>query len=308
MTTVTATRATTERFRLAEGPVWDHTRDRLLWVDIPAGAVHEGRLTGSRVTVTATHHVDRTVGAVVPALDGRLLVAGRTSVVVLEPDGTPGAAVPVLPDVQPPHPQRRLNDGACDPAGRFCVGSLSLGAPPGAEVLCRVEDDGTLTVLDDDLGLSNGLAWSPDGSVLYSVDTLAGRVWARPYEPSTGRTGPRREHLHIEGLPDGITTDADGNLWIAVWGAGQVRCYSPGGALLHTIEVPAPQTSSVTFAGPRHDVLVITTAREGLSGPERDATPDSGCLFVATVPGAVGRPATPWNGRPATGAPSAQRS
>lgn len=300
MTTTTARPASAAVHRLAEGPVWDSGRARLLWVDIPAGEVHEGTLVQGRVETIRTVHADATVGAVVPARDGRLLVAGRTALVGLTADGRAGPHLPVLPDGS----DRRLNDGACDPGGRFLVGSLALGEATGAEVLCRLEDDGGLTVLDGDLTLSNGLAWSPDGALLYSVDTMPGTVWVRDYDAASGAVGPRRLHLQVGGLPDGLCTDVDGNLWVAVWGQGQVRCYAPSGALLHTVEVSAPHTSSVAFAGDRLDTLVITTACDGLTAEQRRRFPDSGRLFTAVV-GARGLPTTPWNGR---GMPAGERS
>lgn len=280
---------------LGEGPVWDADRGRLLWVDIQAGAVHAGTLDDGAVVVTDRWVVDETVGAVVPAADGRLLVAGRTHLHVLRPDGVLVSGPRVVPG------GRRLNDGACDPAGRFLVGSLALDddVPQGTERLVRLERDGTLTVLDDDLVLSNGLAWSPDGTRLYSVDSGPGRVHVRDYDAATGATGARSTLLEVDGTPDGLTTDADGNLWVAVYGAGQVRCLTPEGTLLHTVEVDAPATTSVAFAGPDLDVLVITTAREGLGEDDLAAHPESGRLFLADVRplGVRGLPAPGWDGR-----------
>jgi sugar lactone lactonase YvrE len=217
---------------------------------------------------------------------------------VLKPDGSRREVCRVLPA----HSGRRLNDGACDPAGRFLVGTLSLGDPTGRETLHRIEDDGSLTTLDDDLTLSNGLAWSPDGAVMYSVDTLAGVVRARPYDPVTGAPGPRTDLLHVEaGWPDGMRVDVDGNLWVAIWGGGQVRCLSPGGTLLHVVEVPAPNVTAVAFAGPDLGTLVITTASVGLSDTALADSPASGRLFTVEVGEALGvrgLPTTPWNGRP----------
>jgi sugar lactone lactonase YvrE len=191
----------------------------------------------------------------------------------------------------------RLNDGACDPAGRFVVGSMALDARTGEECLYRLEVDRRVTVMDDDLTLSNGLAWSPDGGVMYSVDTIPGVIWARPYNPGTGEWGARSEVLRIApAWPDGICVDTDGNLWVAVCRAGEVRCYTPGGERLATVSVPAPQTTSVAFVGPERDTLLITTGTFGLSAAQLDEHPLSGRLFTAHV-GAVGLPVAPWSGR-----------
>ena len=146
-------------------------------------------------------------------------------------------------------------------------------------------------VLDDDLGLSNGLAFSPDGSLLYSVDSLPSRtVWVRDYDQASGAVGPRRVALELtDAVPDGLCVDASGNLWLAAWGRGQVRCYSPAGDLLDVIELPAPHTTSLAFVGPRLDQLLITTARGELSPTEQDEFPLSGSLFLAR-PGCIGLP------------------
>lgn len=310
MTTLTARPAADEVHLLGEGPVWDHARARLLWVDIEAGDVLTGTIAGTpthtRVVTTSRVHVDRTVGAVVPTADGDLLVAGREVLHLLAADGTTREVARILP----PDCGRRLNDGACDPAGRFLVGSLAVGTPAGAsrtQTLHRLEDDGTLLTLDDDLTLSNGLAWSPDGRVLYSADTLAGVVRARDYDPRTGGTGPWRAALHLAaGWPDGLRVDADGNLWIAVWGAAQVRCHRPDGALLHVVDVPVPHPSAVAFAGPDLTMLVITTASAALSPAERAEHPAAGRLFTVDLAllGVRGLPTTPWRPVPPTPNPS----
>jgi sugar lactone lactonase YvrE len=247
--------------------------------------VHEGRLDGDHVVVTGTRRWDRTVGAVVCSAAGELLVAGAQALLT-DPETR----------VVPAGARRRLNDGACDPAGAFLVGTLALGEVQGDETLVRLERDGTLTVLDDDLNLSNGLCWSPDGTLLYSVDSVPGIVWVRSYDAATGATGPRREWLRItDGLPDGLCADADGHLWIAVWGAGEVRRFTPDARPAGVVTVPAPHTTSVAFAGPGLDRLLITTATATLGADRLAAYPMSGRLFLADT-GIAGLPVTPWAG------------
>jgi sugar lactone lactonase YvrE len=287
-----ATPATTERFRLGEGPVWDATRDRLLWVDIEGGAVLEGALDGDTVTVTDRIEFGTMVGAVTVAADGTLLVAAQERLVVQRPDGTREDG----PRVVPAGEARRCNDGKPDPAGRFLVGTLSLGGPSEREVLVRLETDGGLTVLDDDLALSNGLAWSPDGRRMFSVDTLRRSVSVRDYDPGSGAVGPRRVHLRLEdGFPDGIAMDGAGHLWVAVWGGGEVRRYAPDGTLAGRVATGAPHTSSVAFAGDDLRTLVITTATSELRDDQLRAHPDSGRLFTARAE-VPGLPVAPWLG------------
>ncbi|WP_436531726.1 SMP-30/gluconolactonase/LRE family protein [Actinoplanes sp. HUAS TT8] len=264
--------------QLGEGPVWDPDRQRLLWVDIDGHAVHQGEL-GTTIRVTGTWRFPAEACAVAVAASGELLVAERETLTRVGLDGTRTELARVLPAGA----ASRLNDGAVDPAGRFLVGSLDPAQRSGTEVLVRL--DGTeLTTLDADLTLSNGLAWSPAGDRLFSVDTVPGVVWVRDYEP---RIGARREAFRItDGLPDGLCADTDGNLWIAIWGGGRVECRTPQGELLATVAVDAPHTTSVAFAGPGLDLLVVTTAAQ-------DGHPDSGKLFTARVE-AVGVPTPYW--------------
>ena len=281
----TAAVASAETFLLGEGPFWDAPRERLLWVDVDAGRVHRGRLDGDRIVVTGSQHRDTTVGAVVCSPAGDLLVAGAQALLT-----TPQTRI------VPAGARRRLNDGACDPAGNFLVGTLALGGPPGAETLVRHERNGSLTVLDDDLNLSNGLAWSPDGTLFYSIDSVPGIVWIRSHDAASGAVGPRREWLRItDGLPDGLCVDADGHLWIAVWGAGEVRRFTPDARPAGVVTVPAPHTTSVAFVGSGLDRLLITTATAMLGADKLAAYPMSGRLFLADV-GVAGLPVTPWAG------------
>jgi sugar lactone lactonase YvrE len=280
----TAEPAAAGRYALGEGPVWDPDRRRLLWVDIDGHAVHHGELdpaTGS-ITPTGTLRFGAETGAVAVAAAGDLLVAERETLTRVGVDGSRTELARVLA----PGGTSRLNDGAVDPAGRFVVGSLDAEERSGTEVLVRLDDTG-LTVLDDDLTVSNGLTWSPAGDRLYSIDTVPGIVWVRDYDPASGATGPRSEAFRMAGGgPDGMCTDAAGNLWIAVWGGGRVECRTPGGRLLATVAVAAPHTTSAAFAGPDLDILVITTATTA-------ADPDSGRLFTARV-GTAGLPTAYW--------------
>ena len=288
----TATPATTEQFRLGEGPVWDAPRSRLLWVDIEGRAVLQGLLDAGAITVTDRIGFDTMVGAVAAATDGTLLVAAQEQLVVGHPDGRWEDG----PRVVPAGEARRLNDGGTDPAGRFLVGTLSLEGPSEREVLVRLEADGRLTVLDDDLALSNGLAWSSDGRRMFSVDTLRHTVSVRDYDPGSGAVGPRRVHLRLDdGLPDGIAMDAADHLWVAIWGGGEVRRYAPDGTLVDRVATGAPHTSSVAFAGEELHTLVITTATSELSDDQLRAHPDSGRLFTAPVD-VPGLPVAPWKG------------
>lgn len=303
-----ATVASQQIFGLAEGPLWDAPRSRVLWVDINAGRVHFGTLGGESAS-QSTRMADQilpnqevafsqTVGAVACSTDGELLVALARGVQYVATDGTVAAGPMLMPADRP----SRLNDGACDPAGRFLVGSMDLAGDREnhrdrrRESLYRIEDSGSVTVIDDDLSLSNGLAFSPGGGSFYSIDTTPGLLWVRPYDPETGGCGTREVVLHMtNGSPDGMCVDSDGNLWIAVWGKGEVHCYTPAGQQCAVVEVAAPNVTSVAFVGADLDVLLITTASEQLTPSQLTQYPDSGKLFTCRV-GVTGTPMTPWSG------------
>ncbi|WP_433381505.1 SMP-30/gluconolactonase/LRE family protein [Actinoplanes sp. CA-142083] len=276
--TFTATPVSPEAYTLGEGPVWDPVRERILWVDIVAGKVFAARL--DPFEVIETWSFDGMVGAVAVSVEGELIVAERDTLTRVDPSG---ARVP-LTRVLAEHCGSRLNDGAVDPFGRFLVGSLSLTDETGSrnELLVRLEN-GITTVLDGDLTLSNGLAWSPDGRTLYSIDSVPGIVHVRDYP-----IGKRRDLFRIEdGLPDGMCVDRDGNLWIAIWGRGRVEKRTPAGELLAVVETGATNTTSVTFVD---DLLVITSATQGLD----TVGSSDGRVLTARVDTA-GLPTPYWN-------------
>jgi sugar lactone lactonase YvrE len=284
-------RACDGRYLLGEGPVWDAARERVLWVDIHAGLVLEGHLDDCRVQVTATHRFDGFVGAVAPGREGTLLIATRDAIVEQAADGARTVVAEILRSAS----DRRLNDGSTDPAGRFLVGSLSLVGESETETLVRLERDGGLTTLDSDLTLSNGLAWSVDGSRMYSVDTLRRVVYVRDYDVSSGAVGARRTHLVVDGgHPDGIAMDATDHLWMAVWGAGEVRRYDPSGVLVERIPTDAPNTSAVAFAGEDLRTLVVTTASVDLP-PGHEGSDKSGYVLATRVD-VPGVPVPVWSG------------
>jgi len=284
--------ANDEQCILGEGPVWDATRNRLLWVDIRRGMVFTGKLQpDGTVTTTDRFEFDQTVGAVAVAVNGDLLIAGADRLIVRHPDGD----IDLGPSILPPSSGRRLNDGKVDMQGRFVVGTLCLTGESNSEILVRVDQDSETHVIDDDLTLSNGLAWAPNGYRFYSIDTLRQVVYSRSYYPD-GALGPRTEFLRVsEGYPDGMCLDAEDHLWIAMWGLGEVRRYSPTGELVQTVTVPAPHVSSVSFAGPLLETLVITTATQDLSDEQLEQFPFSGHLFTVE-PGVLGLPQLPWRG------------
>ncbi|MCK1823636.1 SMP-30/gluconolactonase/LRE family protein [Streptomyces sp. XM83C] len=254
---------------LGEGPTWDPATGRLLWLDILAARVHTYDPADGRRTVRT---VEQHVGAVKPRTGGGLVLNLRDGVALLDPDDTLRWLhhEPVL--------GRRGNDAAVAPDGSLWAGTMRYDEAPGGGTLTRITGDGTATVVLDDVTVSNGTGWSPDGRLMYYIDTPTRRIDVFDHADD-GRVSGRRALAEIEegaGFPDGLTVDADGCVWVALWNGGAVRRYTPDGRLDRTITLPAPLVTACAFGGPDLTDLYITTARVGLTDP----TPLSGSLLV----------------------------
>ncbi|MPY91568.1 MAG: SMP-30/gluconolactonase/LRE family protein [Acidimicrobiia bacterium] len=269
----------------AEGPVWSERWGGLRWVDMFAGDV----LTLAADGAVERRNVGRVAAAVRPRRRGGAVIGVERGFVL---EGADGALTP-LGELWA-DPGVRMNDGGCDPHGRFYCGSMAYDQRSGAGALYRLDPDGSVRVVLDGVTISNGLDWSPDGSRAYYNDTPTGRVAVLDYDEATGLTGQRPfvELPPGAGGPDGLTVDREGGVWVALFGGGAVRRYTPAGVLDEVVEVPARQVTACTFGGPRLDQLFITTSRQGL-GPGQG--PAAGSLFVAAV-GAVGLPVREFAG------------
>ncbi|WP_029902938.1 SMP-30/gluconolactonase/LRE family protein [Nocardia brasiliensis] len=270
---------------LCESPVWDSRTQELLWVDIRGGHIH--RATLDRTTLDLTHRstvsLAPPVSAVVPCLSGALLATTKDTIYRIDRGEVSRAARIPLPD---DGNRRRFNDAKVDPRGRLLAGTMSEDGVARSAALYRLDPDGAMSILREGITISNGLGWSPDGTTFYYADSPTQRVDAFDYDLDTGTFTGRRTFARFEdGDPDGLTVDAAGWVWVAVWGAGQVRAFDPDGTPRAVVDVGPSQVSSCVFAGPDLDVLVITTAAEGPAVLE----PDSGRLFTC-VPGAIGLP------------------
>ncbi|WP_121830988.1 SMP-30/gluconolactonase/LRE family protein [Streptomyces sp. S1] len=290
---------------LSEGPVWDRNRGELLWVDITAGLVHRGVLVeredGSGLPDVApltTFSLDRHVGAVAPRASGGLVAAAGTDFLNLTETGERSLIVTPVEDGD--GVRRRMNDAKCDPRGRLLAGTMTYDLTEEAGSLYRLDPDGTVVTLLDSVTISNGLGWSPDGRLFYFADSPTRRVDVFDYDTAAGTLSGRRPFAGFgEGEePDGLAVDIEGRVWVAVWGAGEVRAFTPEGEPYGVVEVPAAHVTSCAFAGPDLDVLVITTATEGRSSEQLRDEPDAGRLFVCR-PDATGLPVPPFADGPA---------
>ncbi|MFI1001332.1 SMP-30/gluconolactonase/LRE family protein [Streptomyces galbus] len=273
---------------LGEGPTWDPAAGRLLWLDILGSRVHTfDPATGRRgVRATGQH-----VGAVRPRAGGGLVLNLRDGVGLLDPDGTFRWLH------HEPVPGRRANDAAVAPDGSLWAGTMRYDEAPGGGSLSRFTGDGSVETVLDDVAVSNGTGWSPDGRLMYYIDSPTRRVDVFTYDADAdggGRVRDRRPLVEIEegaGFPDGLTVDAEGCVWVALWDGGAVRRYTPAGELDQVIELPTPRVTACAFGGPDLTDLYLTTARVGLTAPQ----PLAGSLLV--VPGAgKGQVPTPFAG------------
>lgn len=277
------------RARLGEGPRW--WAGQLLWVDVIAGLLH--RFDPEEGTDRAVDLGD-VLGMVAPRRAGGLVAALGGSVVHLDADLREVGRS----DVEPNQPANRLNDGRCDAAGRLWIGTMRRDGTGTQGALYRIDPDGSVHPQLRDVGLSNGLEWSPDGHRMYYIDTPTRRVDVFDYDVEVGQASNRRPLLDVpegHGLPDGMAVDADGCLWVACYGGWAVRRYTPAGVLDRQVGLPAAHVTACAFGGPDLRDLYITTATDGLDAAELEAQPLAGSLF-RVQPGPAGMPTHPFGG------------
>jgi sugar lactone lactonase YvrE len=272
------------RCELGEGPVWDAARGLLRWVDILPGRVHTfDPVTGAHTWFEAGDPV----GAVGLTRGGGLVLALVDRFAL---SGHDGQGLRHLGEFTVDRSVIRFNDGKPDPWGNFCAGTMAWdeqGGPPCS--LYRLSPDGVVTELFGGVGLSNGLDWSDDRRAFYYADSLAGGVDVFATDPDTGVLSGRRGFVTVPaGLPDGLTLDAEGCLWLAVWGSGELHRYTPDGRLDTVVTLPATQVTSAAFGGAGLSTLYITTARENFTPADLAEQPQAGHIFACT-PGVTGR-------------------
>jgi sugar lactone lactonase YvrE len=219
----------------------------------------------------------------------RLLCATTRGLVLAE---YRGAAPRVLTPIEAGRPGNRTNDGKVDPLGRVWVGTMDDTEAQFTGALYRIDQDLVVTRVLDGVGVSNGLDWSPDGTVFYYTDSKRGLIWRFPFHMQTGTLGRREIFATVppdQGVPDGLTVDSDGYVWSAHWDGWRITRYDPDGNVERVVWLPVPRVTSLCFGGRALDTLYITSARIGLSNEELLEAPLSGALFSCR-PGVAGRP------------------
>jgi sugar lactone lactonase YvrE len=263
-----------------EGPVWSARWGGLRWVDMLAGDVLQLGDDGS----VARTHVGEVAAALRPRRGGGAVIGVRRGFVLEEPDGSLRA----LPELWSGD-DIRMNDGGCDPDGRFYCGTMAYDETPGAGSLYRLAADLTVDLVLAGVTISNGLEWSPDGTQAYYNDTPTHEISVFDYD---GELRHRRLFASVVKSPDGLTVDAEGGVWVALYDGRAVLRFDAAGRLDARIDLPAGRVTACTFGGPDLDRLFITTSREGLAPGDE---PAAGSLYAAQ-PGVRGRPAREFAG------------
>ncbi|HEX6507688.1 MAG TPA: SMP-30/gluconolactonase/LRE family protein [Chloroflexota bacterium] len=276
---------------VGEGPIWDPDRNLLVWVDVTRGVVHQYLGSGRGVSIEIGQHV----GAAAPRTRGGLVLAVQSGFALLDLDS---GRLDMITDTEADRPGNRMNDGKCDSAGRFWAGTMSYTLERGAGSLYRLDAERRVSNVLSDLTLSNGLGWSPDDKTMYLIDSVTQGIDAFAYDGQTGAITKRRRVIDIApelGMPDGMTVDTEGCIWVGLWGGWAVHRYTPDGRLDRAIKVPVGYVTSCAFGGSNLGDLYITTAAYQLDAEALARQPHAGGLFCCR-PGPVGLPANAFRG------------
>jgi sugar lactone lactonase YvrE len=292
MMAVTVERVFDAGDELGEGATWDASAQRLVSVDIMRGRVH---LFDPRTGSAHTLEVGQPVGAAVTRRRGGLVLAVRDGFATVDP---PTASLTFIAAVDLDRPDLRMNDGTCDAAGRFWAGTMAIDERPGAGALYRLDPDGSVHTMVTGVGISNGIDWSLDHKVMYYVDSLTQRLDTFDFDVANGTISNRRTFATIDpadGCPDGLTVDAEGGIWLALWGGSAIRRYLPDGTLDIVLPVPVTYPTTCAFGGADFADLYITSATIKMTAEERRREPLSGSILRCR-PGVSGRAANGFGG------------
>lgn len=267
---------------LGEGPSWDEESRQLIWVDIDGCSVNRfDPVTG----INETLDVGKRVGAAVRRKQGGLLLALDDGFYTFNPDS--GALVHLY-DPEPGVTNNRLNDGKCDPYGRFWAGSMVLKGRKESAALYRMDPDGSVHTMETGVTISNGLAFDPSQGLMYYIDSITRQITRYHYDGTTGNIRNKTVAFTVSdqpGVPDGMTIDDEGMLWVAFFNGGKVVRFDPQtGCVLEEVAVPASKVTSCAFGGTDFKDLYITTAKADRYDSARDSEPLSGGLFKVNLP------------------------
>lgn len=284
-----------KRSVLGEGPIWRPRENSLYWIDLKAPAIYcFDVITRQNRQIPAA--LGKTIGGMVFARDGRMIVADADGVHVLNATGHRD----LLVNPESDQVGNVFNDAKCDPKGRLWTGTADIGETRPSGSLYVIEGQGQRRTrkIDSAIICSNGPAFSPDGRRAYFTDSFAQEIYCYDVNLDTGLIGERKSFMRCSpeaGFPDGMTVNSEGYLWCCNWDGWSVTRYAPSGEIDRVLKVPVPRPTSVCFGGPRMDQLFITSASDGLKEEQLTEAPLSGSLFVCE-PGVKGLLDAEFNG------------
>ncbi|APZ44850.1 regucalcin [Polaribacter reichenbachii] len=262
---------------LGEGAIWNYKTQELYWVDI------EGKQLNIFNPSTKENKILETksrIGTVVPFTEKEALVALEDGVHKMNLESGEST---LFTDMKKELPGSRLNDGKCDPAGRFWVGSMHMQQLTGKANLYTITSENNLQKKVDSVTISNGIVWTSDKKTMYYIDTPTSTIKAYDYDNKTGKIANERVVVQIPeslGFPDGMTIDEENMLWVGMWNGNAVIRFNPKtGKVISKIEVPAHNVTSCAFGGKDLDVLYITTASVDMTAEEVEKYPLAGAIF-----------------------------
>lgn len=266
---------------LGEGPIWSADTNSVTWTDITQNTFHTADIDTGR---TMSFGVPSMVGAIAHSKDGGYIAATQKGFARIGVDGKYSPLHSFLPD------DMRMNDGKVDPSGRFWAGSMALSFEKGRGSLYVLEKDNSYRSILDDITLSNGMGWSPDAQYFYYIDSVPGVLKRFDYDLYTGHISNPKDLITFDsssGIPDGMSMSSDGKIVIALWDGGRIEIYEPSGEKVSEITLGVSRPTSCTFAGPNRDILIVSTASQGI---DRADEPLAGKILAVTGTGLSGLP------------------
>lgn len=266
---------------LGEGPIWSADTNSVTWTDITQNTFHTADIDTGK---TMSFGVPSMVGAIAHSKEGGYIAATQKGFARIGVDGKYSPLHSFLPD------DMRMNDGKVDPSGRFWAGSMALSFEKGRGSLYVLEKDNSYRSILDDITLSNGMGWSPDAQYFYYIDSVPGVLKRFDYDLYTGHISNPKDLITFDsssGIPDGMSMSSDGKIVVALWDGGRIEIYEPSGEKVSEITLGVSRPTSCTFAGPNRDILIVSTASQGI---DRADEPLAGKILAVTGTGLSGLP------------------
>ncbi|MDR8390954.1 SMP-30/gluconolactonase/LRE family protein [Aliifodinibius sp. S!AR15-10] len=267
---------------LGECPVWDVEKELLYWVDILSGELY---CYDPKKEENSVYQIDEHVGSLALRKKGGAVLALKSGFALYD---FGKQKITHLTDPIAHLPNQRFNDGKCDPQGCFWAGTLSYDVQPGVGSLFCLNQNFTVSKKLGKLTIPNGMAWDTDPSTFYFIDSPDRTIYSFDFDEKTGEVSKRSEVFELDeedAVPDGMTMDTEGKLWVALYNGYKVLRIDPdNGDIMHQVLLPVPQVTSCTFGGPEMNELYITTAREHMTDKDIEEFPLSGSLFKVTLP------------------------